>query len=104
MAKDLFWATLKHLESIHAGFGGHTYKGFPRRFKRSIKIADSTTMALVANCMDWAKHRRRKAAAKMHMLLNLQSFLPGFAIVDTAKHKDAGRARELCAGIKSGET
>jgi Transposase DDE domain/Domain of unknown function (DUF4372) len=103
MAKDLFWATLKHLESIQPGFGGHTYKGFPRRFKRSIKIADSTTMALVANCMDWAKHRRRKAAAKMHMLLDLKSFLPSFAIVDTAKHNDAGRARELCAGLKSGE-
>ena len=103
MAKDLFWATLKHLESIQPGFGGHTYKGFPRRFKRSIKIADSTTMALVANCMDWAKHRRRKAAAKMHMLLDLQSFLPSFAIVDTAKHNDAKRARELCAGLKDGE-
>ena len=103
MAKDLFWETLNHLENIQPGFGGRTYKGFPRRFKRSIKIADSTTMALVANCMDWAKHRRRKAAAKMHMLLDLQSFLPSFAIVDTAKHNDAKRARELCGGLKDGE-
>ena len=103
MAKDLFWATLKHLESVSPGFGGRTYNGFPRRFKRSIKIADSTTMALVANCMDWAKHRRRKAAAKMHMVLDLQSFLPRFAIVDTAKHNDARRARELCSGLKDGE-
>ena len=103
MAKDLFWATLKHLENIQPGFGGRTYKGFPRRFKRSIKIADSTTMTLVANCMDWAKHRRRKAAAKMHMLLDLQSFLPRFAIIDTAKHHDAKRARELCAELKEGE-
>ncbi len=103
MAKDLFWETLRHLESVQPGFGGRTYKGFPRRFKRSIKIADSTTMALVANCIDWAKHRRRKAAAKMHMLLDLQSFLPCFAIVDTAKHNDAKRARELCAELKDGE-
>ena len=103
MARGLFWKTLKHLESIGPGFGGHTYKGFPRRFRRSIKIADSTTMALVANCMDWAKHRRRKAAAKMHMLLDLQSFLPRFAIVDTAKHNDAKRARELCSELKDGE-
>jgi len=58
---------------------------------------------LLANCMDWAKHRRRKAAAKMHMLLDIQSFLPRFAIVDTAKHNDAKRARELCAGLKDGE-
>lgn len=103
MAKDLFWAVLRHLESIQPGFGGRTYKGFPRRFKRSIQIMDSTTMVLVANCMDWAKHRRRKAAAKMHMRLDLQSFLPRFAIVDTAKHNDAKRARELCAGLKDGE-
>ena len=103
MAKDLFWTVLRHLESIQPGFGGRTYKGFPRRFKRSIQIMDSTTMALVANCMDWAKHRRRKAAAKMHMRLDLQSFLPRFAIVDTAKHNDAKRARELCAGLKDGE-
>ena len=103
MAKDLFWNTLKHFESIQPSFGGHTYTGFPRRFKRSIKIADSTTMALVANCIDWAKHRRQKAAAKMHMLLDLKSFLPQFAIIDTAKHNDAKRARELCAGLKDGE-
>jgi len=103
MVEDLFWQVLKHLEFVHSGFGGRTYKGFPRRFKRAIHIVDSTTMALIARCMDWAKHRRRKAAAKMHMRLNLQNFLPGFAIVDTAKHNDAKRARELCEGLKDGE-
>ena len=58
---------------------------------------------LVANCMDWAKHRRRKAAAKTHMRLNLQSLLPNFVIVDTAGEHDNKRARELCAGVRSGE-
>ena len=53
--------------------------------------------------MDWAKHRRRKAAAKCHLRLDLQSFLPRFAIVDTARHNDAKRAREMCAGIQAGE-
>jgi hypothetical protein len=60
-------------------------------------------MTLVANCMNWAKHRRRKAAAKLHLRLDLQSFLPRFAIVDRAKDHDAGRARELCAGLRDGE-
>jgi hypothetical protein len=50
--------------------------------------------------MDWAKHRRRKAAAKMHLRLNLHTFLPSFAIVDTAAHHDNKRARELCAGCR----
>jgi len=60
-------------------------------------------MQLVANCMDWAKHRRRKAAAKMHLRLDLHSFLPSFAVVNTAKDNDGKRAREVCAGIESGE-
>lgn len=103
MAEELFWAVLRHLEWLAPGFGGRTYRGCPRRFKRAIRVVDSTTITLVANCMDWAKHRRRKAAAKLHLRLDLQSFLPHFAIVDTAKHNDARRARELCAGLKDGE-
>ena len=47
--------------------------------------------------------RRRKAAAKCHLRLDLQSFLPRFAIIDTAREHDAKRARELCAGIRAGE-
>ena len=37
------------------------------------------------------------------MRLNLQSLLPSMVIVDTAAEHDNRRARELCAGIKSGE-
>ena len=68
-----------------------------------IHLVDSTTLQLVAQCLDWAKHRRRKAAAKCHLRLNLQSFLPRFAIVDTARHSDAKKAWELCAGLRAGE-
>ncbi len=104
MAEDLFWSMLKHLQTLSPNFGiGRKYKAFPRRFKRVIHAVDSTTIQLVANCMDWAKHRRRKAAAKCHMRLNLQTFLPSFAVVDAAKTHDTGHAREVCAGIKAGE-
>ena len=75
----------------------------PRGVKRAIHAVDSSTIALVAHCMDWARHRRRKAAAKLHLRLNLQSFLPAFAIVGTAAHHDNQRARELCAGLQEGE-
>ncbi len=87
MAGELFWAVLKHLQSLSPGFAGRNFKGFPRRFKRVINIVDSTTIGLVANCMDWAKHRRRKAAAKCHLRLDLQCFLPRFAIIDTASDR-----------------
>jgi hypothetical protein len=57
----------------------------------------------VANCLDWAKHRRRKAAAKTHLRLNFQSLLPECVIVDTAAEHDHERARELCAHLRPGE-
>jgi hypothetical protein len=64
---------------------------------------DATTIQLIASCLDWAKHRRRKAAAKCHLRLDLHSFLPRFALIDTARDNDAKRAREVCAGIRAGE-
>jgi hypothetical protein len=103
MAEELFWEVLDHLTTMCPAFGGKTYKGFPRRFKKVIHVVDSSTIQLVANCVDWAKHRCKKAAAKLHMRLDLQSFLPKFAIIDTAKHNDCKRARELCADIGAGE-
>ncbi len=103
MAEELFWSVLAHLKTLSPSFGGKTYRGFPRRFKRAIHAVDSSTIQLVVSCMDWAKHRRKKAAAKLHMRLNLQSFLPGFAIVDAAKDADNKRAREVCADIGAGE-
>lgn len=103
MAQDLFWKLYEHLTHQSPRFGGRTFKGMPRRFKRAIYAMDSSTIRLVANCIDWAKHRRQKAAAKLHLVLNIQNFLPSIAVVDTAKHNDNRRARELCAKLKAGE-
>ena len=82
---------------------GRNYCGLPRRFKRTLNVVDSTTIRLVANCLDWAKHRRRKAAAKCHMRLDLQTFLPRFAIVKAADTHDATEAWGLCKDIQAGE-
>jgi len=103
MAEKLFWTMTDHLTNSFPQFAqGRMPRGLGR-FKRRINIIDSTTIELVANCMDWAKHRRRKAAAKTHMRLDMESLLPRFAIVDSAKHNDNLRARELCAGLLDGE-
>ena len=102
--EQLFWSVLGNLQHIQPGFAnGRRGKGLLRRFKVRIHAVDSTVMELVANCMDWARHRRRKAAAKMHLRLDLHSFLPSFAIVDTAGQHDNRRARELCATLLTGE-
>lgn len=103
MAEALFWKMFEELQGMAPGFGSGRRPRFAFRFKRLIHVVDSTTIQLVARCMDWAKHRRRKAAAKCHVRLNLQSFLPHFAIVDTAREHDNRRARELCAGVRAGE-
>jgi len=104
MAEALYWATMDHLMNQSPAFAkGKVRRGFLRRFRRVIHAIDSTTIHLVANCMNWAKHRRRKAAAKCHLRLNLQSFLPQCAIIDTAKFHDRSKARDLCAGLQDGE-
>ena len=103
MAEDLFWSVVAHLGEQSPGFVAGKHRGGAFRFRVPIHVVDTTVMELVANCMDWAKHRRRKAAAKTHMRLNLQSLLPNFVIVDTAGEHDNKRARELCAGVRSGE-
>jgi len=104
MAEELYWCMMKYLMDTVAGFAkGKVRSGYLRRFNKTIHALDSTTIQLVANCIDWAKHRRRKAAAKCHMRLNLQTFLPAFAVVDTAKHHDSTKAVELCAGLQPGE-
>lgn len=105
MAEALFWRVLGDLRGRFPQFGmGRNYVGFPRRFrKRVINVVDSTTIKLVANCMDWAKHRRRKAAAKCHLRLDLETFLPRFAVVKAANTNDAKEARGVCAGIQAGE-
>jgi hypothetical protein len=103
MAEQLFWAVLAHLRSVQPRFGSGRRSGLAYRFRKTIHVVDSTTIQLIASCLSWAKHRRRKAAAKCHLRLDLHSLLPRFALVDTARDNDNARAREVCAGIRSGE-
>ncbi len=103
LAEQLFWAMLAHLQTLQPTFGGNRRPKFAFRFKRLIHVVDSTTIQLMARSLDWAKHRRRKAAAKCHVRLDLQTFLPRCAIVATAGEHDNRRARELCAKVQAGE-
>jgi len=104
MMEALFWRMLTHLQSQFPHFGpSGGYSKLPRRFKKAIYSIDCSTIALVANCMDWAKHRRRKAAAKLHLRLNLQTFLPSFAVIEEGSHHDSSRMMALCASLQAGE-
>lgn len=101
MAEQLLWEQLDHLQTLSPAFSAGQRR-LPR-FKRRLHAVDSTVITLVANCMSWAKHRRRKAATKLHLRLDLQSLLPRFAIVDLAPHHDNTRAPQMCADLKAGE-
>ena len=104
-AEELFRIVYNELKTHDPEFfqSSRNYPGLPRRFKRAIHIVDSSTIPLIAKCMDWAKHRSQKAAAKLHMDLLLGAFLPGFAVVNRAKDSDPKMAWEVCANIKAGE-
>jgi hypothetical protein len=103
LAEKLFWALLEHLGNWQPGFVGGQRRRLLRRFRRAAHAVDSTVIQLVANCMPWAKHRRRKAAAKLHLRLHLQSLLPRCALIKTAAEHDNTRAVEVCADLQEGE-
>lgn len=104
MAEALYWQMIEYLPTVAPSFGARRIRNrYLRRFRTTIHAVDSTTIQLVANCMDWAKHRRRKAAAKCHMNLNLHTMLPRYAVVDTAKFHDSKKAWEVCVVLQDGE-
>ena len=103
LAEGLLWSVLSYLSSLRPDFVGGRRKRALRRFHRAAHAVDSTVIRLVAHCMPWAKHRRRKAAAKLHVRLNLQSLLPQCAVIKSAAEHDNTRAVEVCAGLQEGE-
>jgi len=104
MAERLYWEVFEHLVTVCPEFGEYRkHKGFLARMKRGIFAIDSSTIKLCLSCIDWARHRRRKAAAKLHLNLDVGSRLPAFAVVEGAGHHDSTRAETLCADMKAGD-
>ena len=103
LAEALFWQMLAHLRGLCPALNGRAGRRWAGRFTRTIHIVDSTTIELIASCLDWAKHRRRKAAAQCPLRLDLPSFLPRFVLLDSARHADGPHARAVCAGLRAGE-
>jgi hypothetical protein len=97
MAEALYWKMRAVCSGLSEKFAmGGQREGFLRRLKKPIFAMDSTTISLVANGMPWAKHRRKKAAVKCHLSLNLQNHLPQAVCVEKAWLHDSRFARFLC--------
>jgi hypothetical protein len=55
LAERLFWAVLEHLQKLSPRFAaGRRGTGLARRFRRVIHVVDSSTIALIVSCIDWA--------------------------------------------------
>jgi hypothetical protein len=103
--ENLFWE-LHHTFCTQSPMfaKGKRNKSPLHRFKfRRIHAMDSTVVKLVSNTIDWAKYRARKAADKVHVRLDLRTFLPSFVAIGKGSQNDVARATELCAGLKEGE-
>jgi len=105
LAERLFWAVLDHLQKLSPGFAaGRRGKGLAGAFAASIHVVDSSTICF--DCLpafDWAQHRRRKAAAKLHVRLDLHSLLPRFVLSNRARLPIAFAPQNSCAAVKPGE-
>jgi len=65
------------------------------RFKNKLLSLDSTSIDLCAKVFDWAKYKRSKGAAKVHLLLDNEGYLPCFACITDGKSHDVTVGRRL---------
>lgn len=102
-AEKRCWSVLSHLQhAIPNSAARRKGRSLHRRLKVRVHAMDSTVIQSMASCMDRTKHRRLKAASKMHLRIDLHSFLPSFAIVETTGQHDNTNVREVCTKKGSG--
>jgi hypothetical protein len=65
------------------------------RFQNKLLTMDSTNIELCATLFDWARYKRAKGAAKVHLILDNEGHLPHFAVITDGKKSDQAVARML---------
>ncbi len=65
------------------------------RFRNKLLSLDASIIPLCIKTFDWAKYRTGKGAAKLHMLLDHDGYLPKFAALTEGKTGDITVARQL---------
>src|SRR5215471_12126134 len=85
---------LKHLglpEAPHKS----TLADAPRkfRFRNPLLIIDSSIIDLCSSSFDWARFRRGKGAAKLHLVLDAHGHLPRYAHITEGRASDLAIAR-----------
>ncbi|MCE5307887.1 MAG: IS4 family transposase [Acidobacteriales bacterium] len=65
------------------------------RFKNKLLSVDATLVPVSLSAFDWARYRRTKAAAKLHLVLDHDGCLPRFAVVTEGKTHETRVTRQL---------
>jgi hypothetical protein len=65
------------------------------RFHNPLLTLDSTLIDLCASLYDWATYQRTKGAAKLHLVLDHQGYLPAFAVITAGNVPELKVARRL---------
>jgi len=73
----------------------HYAPGNKFQFKHKLFSLDSTVIPLCASVFDWAKYRAAKGAAKVHLLLDHDGYLPCFAVITEGRVADCRIAQQL---------
>ena len=67
----------------------------PFRFRNPLMSIDGTIIELCATMFDWAKYKQGKGAAKLHLVLDHDGYLPRFAVLTEGRTPEIKIAREF---------
>ena len=102
--QGFFWIMYYHFQKQDPDFTRGRHHGKLAKFKmRRIFAIDSTVIRLAHSCIDWAKHRQKKAAVKVHMVANIANRLPHFCVFGKAKDHDSKLEDELFNSLQAGD-
>ena len=79
------------------GSAASPWWGPARSFGSATKLVsmDSTSIDLCASLFDWSRYKRTKGAAKLHLPLDHNGYLPSFACITDGKTSDIEVARQF---------
>ncbi len=87
--EDIFHSLLGQARAI-AGLGKRKF-----RFKNPLRSIDASTIHLCREVFDWARYGRTKGAVKLHLMLDHQGCLPGWACITEGKVHDVTPVKTL---------
>jgi hypothetical protein len=87
--RELFFSLLHHLQKTSP----HQKHKF--RFHNVVLTLDSTLISVALSAFHWAHYRARKGAVKIHLILNLAGYFPGWAYVSEGRLHDVRVAKDL---------